>query len=157
MSKEITGKDRPFGLVFFSIFLASVGLSQGIVFFTESNLIFINYVVEGYIYKTYKLFMGFLFLLIAYGVLELKRWSYIWFATLTIWFIFSTLLNILFTTNETLVRSGWSITENSVIYLNIYMWASILLSILVFLWLHRYKKNLTRYEAANKSLEPTRK
>ena len=71
-------------MVVFSIFLALAGLySARILFISEFKMIYFGYLFEGVYSKIYYIGIGVLNIVIAIGVLELKRWSYISFALLT--------------------------------------------------------------------------
>ena len=141
MKQDIMAKGRPIGLVVFSIFLAVAGLSTArILFIPEPQIVFLNVIFKGGLYKTYYLGMGILCVAISIGVLELKRWSYIWFAILTGYFLLTSIINGIFTKHESLVHLGWNITENNMG--NYYFIQGF--SIFISLWLHRYRRILNK-------------
>ena len=145
MKQEIMAKDRPIGLVVFSIFLALAGLSTvRILFISEPQIVFLNVIFKGGLYKTYYLGMGILCIAISVGVLELKKWSYIWFTILTGYFLLTSIINCIFTKHESLIHLGWDFTENNMRNYYILQGFSILISLSIFLWLHRYRRILNK-------------
>jgi len=135
-------KKTPKGLVVFAIILGLSALSSvRFLFVQDSYAICIGQMLSGTSFKIYYLFLSILNIVIAVGIIKLKRWAYISFVFLTIYYILTSVINILITQQETLVKAGWNLSENGAKSFYFIQGACISLSLAMFFWLYIYRKN----------------
>jgi hypothetical protein len=104
----------PKGLFVFSIILMIVGVWTISIFFTDNpHMIFFGKIFSGLPFQIYYSGLGILFLIIAVGIFKLKRWTYVSFMVLTAYFILISVMNIVLTNYETLLKVGWKLSDNN--------------------------------------------
>ena len=136
-------KDIPKGLIAFSVILIISAIwAVSILFRADPNMIYLGKIFSGLPFKMYYVALGILNLIISFGVIKLRRWSYICFMILTAYVILISILNVVLTNVETLLQVGWKLSDNNMSSFYLVQGLAITLSAIMFAWLHRYRKLL---------------
>ena len=133
----------PIGLIFFAIILL-LGSIETLLTIAKSNshMIFFGQILAGLSFKEYYVGLALINFVIAVGLLYRQRWSFVSFMTISAWYAFVALVNIFVTTNETLVESGWKLTDKlstSFSFRSYQVLVLIVDAVMVF-WLFCYRK-----------------
>ena len=139
--KGTVTEELPKGLILLAILIGLPSLLSliGSLFQFDNYMISGGKIFSGTPYRIFSLLIDVTNIIIAMGLLKLKLRSYYIFATLTIFYLINSLVNILFTRYETLIEAGWGITENRMSSFYILQGLVILISLLMFLWFRKYR------------------
>ena len=103
----------PKGLIVLAIFLM-ISSAWAIRFLARSDahMIFFGHVLSGLSFKAYYAGLSITNVIIAVGLLNRRRWSYVGYFIITAWCAFLAIVNVCVTTNDALIQSGWKHADN---------------------------------------------
>ena len=105
-------------------------------------MVFFGTILSGVPFKVYYLLINIIPIFIAIGLLKRKIWSYYAFTTITVFYFFNFIFNLLMTRHEILVEAGWKLTEDKMSVFYTVQWLSILFTLVLFLWFKKYRSIL---------------
>ena len=119
----------------------------------DGHMIYAGQILQGLPFKAYYSVFGLVNLFLGIGLLLRRRWSYISFLAVSAYSVLLAGTNMLLTSEDTLVLTGWARTRTGNFYL--LQAAIIVLTGLLVLWLLRYRGEFQR-DSANPSLHRSR-
>jgi len=114
-----------------------------------NHMICVGQIFQGLPFKAYYLVLGLINLFIGVGLFLRRRWSYFFFLAFSTYSVLLAGTNILFTSEDTLVRAGWVLPTYSLENFYLLQAASILVTVLMVLWLLHYRREFRKILLTN--------
>ena len=107
---------------------------------SNSHMIFFGQILAGLSFKEYYVGQALINFIIAAGLLYRQRWSFVGFMSISAWYALVALVNICVTTNETLLQSGWKLTDSLSTSFRSYQVLVLIVDAIMVFWLFCYRK-----------------
>lgn len=130
----------PKGILILAIIYFISSLMSIEYIFTDSNIIFFGFVLQGIWFKIYYALIVLFGIAIPIGLYGLKRWAFIIFIYKNIFFIIMFIVNMIFVTKTILLQAGWINSNNLIFTYRFIMAIGVLLSSLMVIWIISYKR-----------------